>query len=310
MEILFILTLALFLDLLPGDPPTAVHPVGWMGKIIAFLERFNPERSKTASLIYGTVIVIFVVALFVTPVYFLLGYLEETNQIIYIIVGALLLKLTISLKGLGHSAQNIRHRLEKDDLAGARSYIPALVSRNPDDLDQHQTVAATVESVAENTSDSFVAPLFWFLVLGIPGAVGYRVVSTFDSMIGYRGGYEYIGKFAARLDDVLNLIPARLTAVMIVAASFPAQKKVRSAWRTMMKEHSKTQSPNAGWPMAAAAGALEVQLEKPGHYKLGKPVKRLTIRTINQMVIIMYLVAAIWILVCFATEGVKIAFTP
>ncbi len=310
MEILFILILALLLDLFPGDPPTAVHPVGWMGKVIALLERFNTERSKTVSLIYGTVIVIFVVALFVTPVYFLLEYLEEADRIIYIIVGALILKSTISLKGLGLSAQNIRQRLDKGDLAGARSYIPALVSRNPDDLDEHQAVAATVESVAENTSDSFVAPLFWFLVLGIPGAVGYRVVSTFDSMVGYRGGYEYIGKFAARLDDVLNLIPARLTAVMIVAASLPARKKVRSAWCTMVKEHGRTQSPNAGWPMAAAAGALEVQLEKPGHYKLGKPVKQLTIRTINQMVIIMYLVAAIWILVCFATEGVKIALTP
>ena len=127
-----------------------------------------------------------------------------------------------------------------------------------------------MESVAESTCDSLVAPLFYFLLLGVPGAIGYRVVNTLDSMIGYHGKYEYLGKFAARLDDVLNFIPARLTALLLVLAAFVMKRNGRKAWQTALREHAKTESPNAGWPMAAMAGALDVRLEKVGHYQLGK----------------------------------------
>ena len=133
------------------------------------------------------------------------------------------------------------------------------------DLPQPLLVSATVESVAENTSDSFVAPLFYFLLLGIPGAIAYRVVNTLDAMVGYHGEYEYLGKFASKLDDVLNFIPARLTALLLVVAAFLSKRSASASWRVALSDHSKTESPNAGWPMAAVAGALNVQLETVGH---------------------------------------------
>jgi adenosylcobinamide-phosphate synthase len=126
-----------------------------------------------------------------------------------------------------------------------------------------------VESVAENLSDSFVAPVVWYALLGVPGAIAYRFVNTCDAMLGYRGRYEYLGKAAARLDDVANWLPARLTALLVVAAAGLLGADARGAWRAMWQHHRRTASPNAGWPMSAAAGALGVRLEKLGHYALG-----------------------------------------
>jgi adenosylcobinamide-phosphate synthase len=132
-------------------------------------------------------------------------------------------------------------------------------------------VAATIESVAENASDSFVAPLFWFALLGLPGAVFYRAVNTLDAMIGYRGKYEWLGKTAARLDDALNFVPARITAGLLLAAAWLQRRDVRRAMRILARDGSRTETPNAGRPMAAMAGVLGVELTKPGHYRLGDP---------------------------------------
>jgi len=186
--------------------------------------------------------------------------------------------------------------------------MPALVSRDPGRLDEPMLVAATVESVAENTSDSFVAPLFWFLIFGVPGAVAYRMVNTCDAMIGYRGRYEYLGKFAARLDDVLNLIPARLTGLLMVAAAGVTGKNARGAWIIMLRDHRLTASPNAGWPMSATAGALGIRLEKTGYYQLGDPASSISVSAITDVIRLTLVVAAIWCLVCLGIEGVRFAF--
>lgn len=175
-------------------------------------------------------------------------------------------------------------------------------------LDQPLLIAATVESVAENSSDGFVAPLLYYLVLGVPGALFYRTVNTCDSMVGYHGEYEYLGKFAARLDDVANFIPARLTGLLIVVAAYVAGKDSRSAWKMMWRDHSKTESPNAGWPMSAAAGALDVQLEKVGHYVLGDSKSTLTLDKIDGSLALMKVVATIWVLISFVSVGVRFAY--
>jgi len=304
MDGIFILSLALSIDLILGDPPTYLHPVGWMGKLISLLERLAPKSGANAQILYGTGIVVLGVALFSLPAYFILAYLDGVSRIAYIIVGALLLKSVFTIVGLRRAALQIRDRLRSNDMAGARSKMGALVSRNTEGLDEPLIIAATVESVAENTSDSIVAPLFWFMLLGIPGAVAYRMVNTFDSMIGYRGKYEYLGKSAARLDDVLNFIPARITGLMIVLAAFFARKNARSAWKIMLRDHAKTESPNAGWPMSAAAGALGIELEKVGHYKLGEANSTLTPEKITSALLLMYLVALVWALLCFVIAGV------
>ena len=306
MDSLLILLVALALDLILGDPPTRYHPVGWMGRLISIMVRFAPRRSRSLSLCYGLFMVLVVAAICVTPVYFLLDYLDQASRIAYIIISALLLKSVFSVRGLYRSAAEVKTHLENNAVADARDVMPSLVSREPGKMDERQLVAATVESIAENTSDSFVAPLFWFLVLGVPGAVGYRVINTFDSMVGYRGRYEYLGKFASRLDDVLNLIPARLTGLMVVIAA-GVRKKANASWRIMLRDHARTESPNAGWPMSAAAGALGVRLSKEGCYELGDDSEPLNAATIGRMLLVMCLVAAVWSLLCLGIEGVKFA---
>src|SRR5262249_31646910 len=126
-----------------------------------------------------------------------------------------------------------------------------------------------IESVAENLSDSLVAPLFYYLIGGLPGALAYRAANTLDAMIGYHGEYEALGKTAARLDDLLNLIPARLSGLLITTAASLGLGDGWSALMTIWRDRARTESPNAGWPMSAAAGALRVRLEKVDHYVLG-----------------------------------------
>ena len=129
--------------------------------------------------------------------------------------------------------------------------------------------ASAIESVAENTTDSFIAPWLAFAILGVPGAVAYRAVNTLDSMLGHRGRYEYLGKAAARLDDIVNLIPARLSALLLLASGATMRLPVARGWRGMLHDQRLTASPNAGWTMGAAAGLLGTELEKVGHYRLG-----------------------------------------
>src|SRR4029077_2094874 len=159
---------------------------------------------------------------------------------------------------LGAAAHQVSRALARGDLAAARRGLASLCSRDPGALDGPARAAATIESLAENASDSVVAPLFYFALFGIPGAVFYRAVNTLDAMIGYHGRYEYLGKAAARFDDLLNLIPARLTAGLLLAAAAVARANVWDGLRVLRRDHGAPASPNAGWPMAAMAGLLGV----------------------------------------------------
>jgi adenosylcobinamide-phosphate synthase len=306
MDYLIILALATIIDVTLGDPPNIIHPVAWMGKVISLMEKGGLKLNAMGQFIYGIIMTVFIAALFTIPVYFLIFYLQDLNNIACIIVSAILLKLTFSIKGLRRAALKIQELLQEKKLDNSRFELRALVSRDTKDLDESQMASAAVESVAEGTCDSLVAPLFFFLLFGVPGAIGYRVINTMDSMIGYHGKYEYLGKFAARLDDVLNFLPARLAAfVLILAAAL--KKNGRNAWKTTLQEHRKTESPNAGWPMSAMAGALDVRLEKPGHYVLGERYKTPGINTIGSSVKIFSLAAAMWVLICFIAGGIRFA---
>ncbi|MES0329058.1 MAG: cobalamin biosynthesis protein [Dehalococcoidales bacterium] len=284
MDALAIFGLALLVDLILGDPPNAFHPVAWMGRLISLLEKPGARGRPWFQFIYGIFITVLVAALFGTAVYFLLAYLEGISYVAYIAVGAVLLKMTFSFTGLRRTAHRIKKLLQDDKIDGARFELRSLVSRDTSKLPEPLLASAVVESVAESTCDSFVAPLFYYILFGVPGALAFRAVSTFDSMIGYHGRYEYLGKFPSRLDDVLNYIPARLTALLIVLAAAISRGSAGKAWRVATKDHGRTESPNAGWPMAAAAGALDVQMEKVGHYKLGAKNKPMTLDTIDASV--------------------------
>jgi len=307
MEILLIAALALILDFTLGDPPDVIHPVAWMGKMASILEKGSKKRSRYWQFIQGMGIVLLLMGLFAVPVFFGLDYLQSHNTVAYVLVGAILFKLTFSIKGLRRAVLKINEHLLQNRLDEARFELRALVSRDTQGLARPQIISAAVESVAENISDSFIAPLFYFLIFGVPGAVAYRVVNTLDAVIGYHGEYEYLGKFASRLDDVLNFIPARLTALFLVLATFLAGKDGLSAWRVACKEHKKTASPNAGWPMAAMAGALNVKLEKTGHYELGEPLKALEPAAIADALKLMYITVAVWIITCGSAGGIYLA---
>jgi adenosylcobinamide-phosphate synthase len=304
MEII-IIVLAVAIDLALGDPPNAFHPVAWMGKVISFLEKAGLELGPAAQFAYGACITIFVVGLFALPIYFVFLYLGHFSLIAAVILGALILKSTFSIEGMRRTAFKIRALLKDNKLKDTRQELRALVSRDTKDLPEPLLVSAAVESVAEGAGDSVAAPLFYFLFFGLPGAIAYRVVNTADSMIGYHGRYEYLGKFAARLDDILNFIPARIAALLIVLAAVIIRNG-RRAWRTALHEHKKTASPNAGWPMAAMAGALNVRLEKPSHYQLGEAGKPLTPDTITGAAKLFSIAAAAWVLICVIAGGVKI----
>jgi adenosylcobinamide-phosphate synthase len=161
--------------------------------------------------------------------------------------------------------------LTAGDLPAARQQLSRhLVSRDTSRLDESQIAAATIESLAENTSDSVVAPIFWYAVAGLPGALVYRFLNTADAMLGYRDPErEWLGKAAARLDDIANLIPARLTALCMIVSAPWLGSRIEDGYRIWRRDAGATASPNAGHPMSAAAGVLGVELEKVDHYRLG-----------------------------------------
>jgi adenosylcobinamide-phosphate synthase len=184
-------------------------------------------------------------------------------------LSAAVLKCMFAIKGLGAAGRTVGAALHEGRLADARAGLASLCSRDAASLDESQVAAAAIESLAENLSDSFVAPLVAYAAFGLPGAVAYRAANTLDAMIGYRGRYEYLGKAAARLDDLLNLVPARLSAGLLLLAGALTRADVAGGLRVLGRDRRATASPNAGWPMATMAGLLGVTLEKPGHYRLG-----------------------------------------
>jgi len=300
---------ALVIDLALGEPPGLIHPVVWMGKVASFLERGSTGQSRLAQFVYGIGMSLFLIGLFSAATYFILFYLKNISFVAYVIIGAVLLKSTFSLKELRKVALRIKEFLLREKLDEARRELRSLASRDTLGLPESLVVSATMESVAENTCDSFVAPLFYFLLFGVPGAIAYRVVNTLDAMVGYHGKYEYLGKFASKLDDVLNFIPARLAALLLVLASFLSGRGARASWQVALSEHSKTESPNAGWTMAAVAGALDVQLEKVGHYKLGEADVPLTPETIDAALKLMLISMLSWSFICFVVGVVRFAVT-
>ena len=312
-----LLLLAVLLDLTARELPARLHPTVWMGKTITWLQKLAPRRRGRPQLAYGGLLALSIPAFWAVAAILAawgLRYLDALHpwgDLAYIIGGAILLKTTFALGMLHRAAARIRSLLNADDLAGARDNMRSLVSRDAAALTPAQAIAATIESVAENSSDSFIGPWLAFALFGLPGAFAYRAVNTLDSMIGYRGDYEYLGKAAARLDDLLNLIPARLTAILLVLGSavLPGQH-FGGAWRIMSRDHSRTASPNAGWPMSTMAGALGVQLEKTGHYILGDANRPLSTQDITRAIQAMYLAAALGLLTALALTFLRYGIMP
>jgi len=257
-----VLTVALKMDELYGEPPSLVHPVVWMGHALAWLEAHAPH-SAAARLAYGCAVSLGLPAAWGC----LAGIVERRAPWP---VQALLLKPTFAGRALLAAARRVEDALDAGRLGEARQELGSLVSRPTAELDDQLARAAAIESLAENFVDSWLAPLASYALFGLGGAYAYRAANTADAMWGYHTPrYEWLGKAAARLDDVLNWAPARLGTLLLVLSADRRRAALTAWWR----DAGRTASPNAGQPMACVAGALDVRLEKRGHYLLNRTAR-------------------------------------
>ncbi len=266
-----VLALAILVDLIFGEPPLWVHPTVLMGKVIGAGSRVAMGQSPLWQRAYGIFLAIGTIVIFAGTSYLILWAAKIIAEPVQILLGALLLKSTFSIRAMRGYASKLASAVQRDDMAGAKAILPHIVRRDPTQLTESQVISAGVESVAENTPDGITSPLFYYAIFGVPGAVAYRVINTLDSMVGYRDQrFLHVGWFAAKLDSVANFLPARLTAMLTIVSAALLGQSVPDSWRMLRRDRNRTESWNAGWVMSAMAGALKVQLEKPGVYVLGE----------------------------------------
>lgn len=265
------LWLALLLDVLLGEPPSRVHPVAWLGRVIGLFYREAPKAGRLLPFAAGLMFSLIGMAVVVVIGFGCQWGCSQLPLVLAVLIQSCLLKLALSLRGLLAAGREVEAALRIPNLAEARRLVSwHLVSRDTAQLNESQVAAATIESLAENTSDSVVAPLFWFTLFGLPGAFACRFINTCDAMLGYRDPpREWLGKFPARLDDVVHLAPARVTALAMLTTGLWLSHKPLLAVCIWWRDCWTTSSPNAGHPMSAAAGVLGVELEKVGCYRLG-----------------------------------------
>lgn len=270
MNISVIIVTAFILDMVFKDPQKIPHFVTFIGMMIKKGEAIIRKifiSSKWTDLFGGFLLTVFVVFVsFIIP-YLLLGVLYAVNSYLGAAVEIFLCFQILALGSLKEAAMRVYSSFSLNSLDMARKEVSKIVGRDTENLTEKEVVKATVESVAENTNDGVVAPLFYMLIGGASLGMLYKAVNTLDSMIGYRNKkYNYFGRFAARLDDVLNIIPARITGFLYVAASLLSGFDYKNSYRILLRDRWNHLSPNSGYPEAAVAGALNIQLGGGSYY--------------------------------------------
>jgi adenosylcobinamide-phosphate synthase len=287
---------AIILDLLIGDPRWLPHPVIMLGKIIRFLEKvWNKGKLRRLK---GMFLTITIVGGTFFCIYILLYLVNMIHPYAKIIVELYLISTTIAIKGLQQAGKEVLNPLVKGDLILARKKLSYIVGRDTDELPSHEVVRGTVETVAENTVDAIIAPLCWALIGGAPMAMAYRAANTLDSMVGYKNNqYKQFGWASARFDDVVNWIPARITAILIWLFSWFVPRSMKlNALVVTIRDAKKHPSPNSGWPEAMTAGLLGVVLGGLNKYqgvasfrtKMGNPHRKLHPNDIQKTIIYMH----------------------
>ena len=298
---------AFFIDMLIGDPRSKFHPVVLMGNLISLLERFlyKVSDSNNRKLLKGgilTAIVISVTYIVGLAIVHLSGYVDVKP--IRILVEAFALSFMISPRSLAEAGQELYSLLVSGDIEEARRKVGWIVGRDTDKLDEPEIVRATVETVAENTVDGIISPFFWYMLGGLPMAIAYRAANTMDSMLGYKNDkYLYFGRVSARLDDVVNYIPARLTALLFIASAIILRLDYKNAIAMMKRDANKHPSPNGGYAEATVAGALNIRLGGYNSYfgkisfreYMGDPLEVLAPRHILLTIRMMYTAAFLFL---------------
>jgi adenosylcobinamide-phosphate synthase len=290
---------AFLLDAFWGDPPNQIHPVAAMGTFIRYLSvRWN-SGSESHQFWMGCLLIFTGSLLFSLPLVlfqFLIPVLPVWTQALLI---GFLLKPVFAYRNLLAACRQVETALGAGDITEARRLTAwHLVSRDTSQLEEGFVASAVIESLAENLTDSFFAPLFFFAIGGLPLAWVYRFVNTADAMIAYRNKeFEFFGKFTAYLDDGLNWLPARFAGWFLVLAAVICRFDFQNAYKTMIDQNRRTASPNAGWTIAAAAGALRVTLEKTGQYRLSGGISLPEKQSISQATRLVRI--AVWISLAF-----------
>ncbi len=318
------LLLAILLDLVLGDPSPndpdkwvfKLHPTVLMGnftgKIEPYFKNKNPKIEKFLGILLGlTVICTFAVPVFLglwaiysyVPFYF--------NILIYAFIGIILLKMTICIKLETDWAKAAAKAIEANDLDEAKKYSH-FSRRDSRTLNGSQISSAVIESMAENLIDFKLSPMMSFALFGVTGAIAFRAINTLDGMVGFKDEKHInTGWFSANLDTIVNYIPTRLTALFMIVAAGILRKDAKNAWKIAYRDHKKTPSRNHGWPMATMAGALRVQLEKPGQYILGDSLEPLTGNKILSALRIRDVTIILWALFCVVViVVVRLFFLP
>ena len=255
-----------FLDRLLGDPSWLPHPVIWFGRSISFFEK---RLNRKAHLVFkGALVVFFLVCLVFVLAFVLVTTACQVSPYLGAVVEAIFIFYGLAGTTLIREGRAVFKRLE-ESLPLARVQLSRIVGRETSSLNRNQVCAATLETLAENLSDGVIAPLFWYAIAGIPGMMAYKMVNTLDSMIGYKNEqYLYFGRIAARLDDIANFVPARITAMLMALCNGNTR-----AFHFIFKFGRAHNSPNAGYPEAALAGILNVRFGGC-HTYFGKPVEK------------------------------------
>ena len=293
--IIFALILSLLIDMLIGELPVKIHPVVIMGSIINFFKKLFICIKNRISGLLVVLGVCCVVIIILYIIYLIISY----NFILLFIIFSILLSSTFSVNMLLKTARDVKDALD-EDMGKARQLVSYLVSRDTDELTESFIVSATIESLTENITDSYVAPVFYYFIFGVVILIHpidnqlfylllvpmiYRVSNTLDAMLGYKSDELInIGYFPAKIDDILNFIPSRIAGLFMVVSAYLLNLDAGNAYRIMMRDARKCPSPNSGYTMATAAGALNIQLIKKDTYILGDDNKDITKDDISKAV--------------------------
>lgn len=305
---------AFLVDIVVGDPRSRMHPVVLVGNLISSLEKllYHEADTDNKKMVKGALLAAFVLVFAYHMAYLLVQLSSQAgNPLLDTMVQALILSFTISPRSLSEAGRELFQLLEDGNLEKARFKVGWIVGRDTDKLSPAEVTRATVETIAENTVDGVIAPLFFFAVGGVPLAVLYRAANTMDSMLGYKNDrYLFFGRVPARLDDILNYIPARICGVLFVLSAMLLGFDYRAAWRIMLRDARKHPSPNGGWAEASVAGALGIRLGGYNSYfgkkhfraYMGDPLKELQQGNIMECIRLMYSASILFLLGAYILE--------
>ena len=293
LESIVVIGLAILLDLTFGDPKNRYHPTAWIGNLIGIITTRMKNENFILEKFGGIFIVLIPVCISVIVLSSLnfsieLISVESLSILISIISGIVLFKMTIAIKGMEKHALAVLDSIQKNNLDQARTNLSMIVKRNTKNLDKNHILSGTLESLSENIVDGITGPMFYFAIFGLPGAFVYRIINTVDSMVGYKTQmFKNLGWFGANCDNILNYIPSRLTGLTIVLGSMLLGHDWKNCYEIFKRDGKKTDSPNAGYPMAAFAGALGTKFEKLEHYSLGTGENEITSKKVKDAITLM-----------------------